>query len=336
MAEENPLALLFQTFTAYQRTGALKGAIDLDLFTAIGEGNETAAALAGRCKASERGVRILCDALAALGFLHKRAGRYALDPVVGPFVDRRSPTYLGSASLFLSSPMVRDAFGDVAAAVRKGGTILSEQGTTEADHPIWVDFARAMAPIAGFTAQMLANVLDADAGRPWKVLDVAAGHGMFGITLAQRNPRAQVVALDWPKVLAVAKENAAKAGVGERLRLLPGDAFAVDWGKGHDLVLLPNFLHHFDPRTCETLLAKAHGALAPGGRAVTVEFVPDEDRVTPADAVTFGLVMLTMTPGGDVYTFAEYERMARNAGFTRSELHELSPSPQRVVVSYRS
>ena len=89
MTPDNPLATLFQTFTAYQRTGALKGAVELDLFTAVAEGNETAAALAARCQAAERGVRILCDTLTALGFLHKHDGRYALDPVLGPFLDRR-------------------------------------------------------------------------------------------------------------------------------------------------------------------------------------------------------------------------------------------------------
>ena len=335
MTPDNPLATLFQTFTAYQRTGALKGAVDLDLFTAVAEGNETAAALAARCQAAERGVRILCDTLTALGFLHKHDGRYALDPVLGPFLDRRSPTYLGAAITFLASPMVREAFTDVAAAVRKGGTVLSEQGSVEAEHPIWVDFARAMAPIATLTAQLVANLLEDGAGRWRKVLDVAAGHGMFGITLAQRNPGVEVVALDWPKVLAVAEENARKAGVGDRLRRLPGDAFTVEWGRDYDLVLLPNFLHHFDPPTCEAVFRKAHAALVPGGRAVTVEFVPNENRVTPVEAATFALVMLTMTPGGDVYTFREYERMARNAGFARSELHELPPSPQQAVVSSR-
>jgi ubiquinone/menaquinone biosynthesis C-methylase UbiE len=223
----------------------------------------------------------------------------------------------------------------VAAAVRKGGTVLGEHGSVAPEHPIWVDFARAMAPIATFTAQVLATLLEDGAGRRRKVLDVAAGHGMFGITLAQRDPGVEVVALDWKTVLAVAEENARKTGVGDRLRLLPGDAFTVDWGRGYDLVLLPNFLHHFDAPTCETVLRKAHAALVPGGRVVTVEFIPDDNRVTPVEAVTFGLVMLTMTPGGDVYTFRDYERMARNAGFIRSELHELAPSPQRVVVSYR-
>src|SRR5438046_5377339 len=87
----DPVARVFQGFTAYQLSAALKGAIELDLFSAIAEGNATAEALATRCQASARGVRILCDCLAALGFLRKTGGRYALDPESGPLLDRRSP-----------------------------------------------------------------------------------------------------------------------------------------------------------------------------------------------------------------------------------------------------
>jgi hypothetical protein len=79
----------------------------------------------------------------------------------------------------------------------------------------------------------------------------------------------------------------------------------------------------------------AHAALAPGGRVVTVEFVPNDDRVTPPHAASFSLIMLVGTPAGDAYTFAEYDRMACNAGFTRNELHEIPPSPQRAVISHR-
>jgi 2-polyprenyl-3-methyl-5-hydroxy-6-metoxy-1,4-benzoquinol methylase len=193
-----------------------------------------------------------------------------------------------------------------------------------------------MAPTARFTATALADAL----GRPDRdrvdVLDIAAGHGFFGITLASRHPGTHVTALDWASVLAVAEENARAAGVADRFRRLPGSAFDVDWGGPYDLVLLTNFLHHFDPPTCETVFRKAHAALKPGGRCVTVEFVPDEDRVTPAPAATFTLVMLVTTRSGDVYTFSEYDRMARNAGFAQSELLELSPAPQRAIVSHRA
>ena len=331
----DPVSRVFQGFTAYQRSAALKGAIELDLFSAIAEGNATAEALATRCQASTRGVRILCDYLAAVGFLHKTDGRYTLDPESGPLLDRHSPLYVGSAIRFLASPVVMQSFADVAGAVRKGGTVVDAGGATAPEHPMWVDFARAMAPLAGLAAQLLANLLDADAGRPWHVLDIAAGHGLFGITLAARNPRASVVALDWANVLTVAEENARAAGVADRFRTLPGSAFTLDYGRDYDLVLLTNFLHHFDEEACVAVLRKVHAALRPGGRAVTVEMISDENRVTPPEAATFALVMLAGTPGGDAYPFSEFERMFHRAGFARSELHPLPPGFLRAVISYR-
>jgi SAM-dependent methyltransferase len=330
---EVTIPTLFATLAAYQRTGAFKAAIDLDLFTAIGEGNDSTAALASRCGAAERGVRILCDTLTAMGLLTKQAGRYGLVPGADVFLDRRSPTYVGSAATFVASPQLMEPFMRVADAVRRGGTVIHDEGTLAAEHPIWVEFARAMGPLAALTGRLLANLLRADQAPPWKVLDIAAGHGEFGVALARDNPKAEIVALDWANVLTVAEETARKAGVIERFRKLPGSALDVDFGDGYDLVLLTNFLHHFDPAGCETILRKVHRALKPGGRAVTVEFVPNEDRVSPPEAATFSLTMLVTTPGGDAYTFAELERMMRNAGFAKSEFHDLPPSFHRVVIS---
>src|SRR5204863_9150698 len=122
-------------------------------------------------------------------------------------------------------------------------------------------------------------------------------------------PNAEIVAQDWPNVLEVAQENARAAGVSDRYRTLPGSAFDVEFGSGYDLILLTNFLHHFDVPTCERLLRKVHAALGEGGRAVTLEFVPNEDRVTPPDQAAFSLNMLALTPGGDAYTFAALDSM---------------------------
>ena len=185
-------------------------------------------------------------------------------------------------------------------------------------------------------AQLLAGLVGGDAQQPLRILDVAAGHGLFGITSAQRYPRAHVTALDWPNVLAVANENAQRAGVADRYELRPGSAFDVDWGGPYDLVFLTNFFHHFDIPTCERIAAKAFAALAPGGRALTLEFVPDADRVSPPATATFALVMLATTARGDAYTFAEYERVFAKAGFARSEFHALPPSAQQAVVSYKN
>jgi ubiquinone/menaquinone biosynthesis C-methylase UbiE len=183
-------------------------------------------------------------------------------------------------------------------------------------------------------AQAMARLISIDPNRKAKLLDIAAGHGIFGISFAQAHPKLEVTALDWAPVLEVAKENAQKFGVADRHHLLPGSAFEVEFGTDYDVVLLTNFLHHFDITTNEKLLKKIHSALADGGHVVTLEFVPNDDRVTPPMHAAFAMTMLTSTAKGDAYTFAELRQMFSNAGFTSSELHEIS-SAFRVVVSQK-
>jgi ubiquinone/menaquinone biosynthesis C-methylase UbiE len=169
----------------------------------------------------------------------------------------------------------------------------------------------------------------------WKVLDLAASHGLFGIAIATQNPDARIVALDWPAVLPAAFENARKAGVADRLTLLAGDALAVDFGSGYDVVLIANFLQILGPGEIATVLRKTHAALKPGGRAVMLGFVPNQDRVTPPELAAFSLMMLGGTRAGDAYPFSECRRMFAEAGFVSSELHEIPPVPQRVIVSLK-
>lgn len=326
---------IFQTLNAYQRAAALKGAIELELFTAIAEGANTVAAIAARCHTSERGTRILCDYLVINDFLTKADNTYNLTRDSAVFLNRHSPAYLGGVTRFLNSPHLINAFHDVAETVRRGTTIMGGEGAMEPEHPMWVDFARAMMPMMAPSAEEIATLLEADKGEQCKVLDLAAGHGIFGVAIARRNPQAEVTALDWPSVLAVALENAQTAGVADRYDTLPGSAFEVAYGADYDVVLITNFFHHFDPPTCEKLMQKAHAALKPGGCAVTLEFVPNDDRITPPGQAAFSLTMLGTTAAGDAYTFVEYERMFRNAGFARNELHDLQMSPQRVIVSWK-
>jgi ubiquinone/menaquinone biosynthesis C-methylase UbiE len=333
-AAQQPSPLLFfQTINAHQRTEALKAAIELEVFTAIGEGNTTVAQIAQRCQTSEKGMRVLCDYLTIMEMITKQGDNYALTLDSATFLDKRSPAYIGSAVEFLCSPMLTDGFKHIAEAVRRGGTAMENDGTIGPDNPVWVKFARGMGAMMAMPSQLMAKLIDPNADRKLKVLDIAAGHGLFGIAFAKNNPQAEITALDWKAVLEVAKENAEKAGVADRYQTIEGSAFDVDYGTSYDVVLLTNFLHHFDAATCETLLRKVHGALADGGRAVTLEFVPNEDRVTPPDSAQFSMVMLTSTPSGDAYTFAEFERMFSNAGFSRSTLHPLPPTMEHVIIS---
>src|SRR5262249_15480922 len=236
---------------------------------------------------------------------------------------------------FLLAPTLTQGFSDVAAIVRKGGTVISEEGTMAPDHPVWVKFARAMQPLAFGMSQVVAGLIQLDPGKKTKVLDIAASHGLYGLAFAQKYPNLEVVAVDWANVLEVGKENAEKFGVSDRWRALPGSAFDAEFGEDFDLALIPNFFHHFDPPTNEKLMRKVRAALGAGGRAITVEFVPNQARPEPPHAVTFALVMLASTAAGDAYTFAEYEKMFAHAGFSRSELHQLPMGIEQVIISYK-
>jgi SAM-dependent methyltransferase len=321
---------IFETLRAFQQTAALRAAIDLDIFTAIGEGATTAAEIAGKRGASERGVRILCDAIVTDGLLTKLDGHYACAPESIIFLDRRSPACIASVADFLCSPDNLKQSLTLADCVRKGGTVQPGDGSLEPDNPFWVLFARAMAPMMAMPAHMIAERVGGTG--PARVLDIAAGHGIYGIAIAQKNPAAEITAVDWAPVLEVAKENASEAGVSNRFRTLPGSAFDVDFGLEYDLILIPNFLHHFDPETNEKFLRKVHAALKPGGRAVILEFCPDEDRVNPLSPARFALTMLLSTAHGDAYTVRELDSMLRNAGFASSE-QQMLPTEQTVIVS---
>jgi 2-polyprenyl-3-methyl-5-hydroxy-6-metoxy-1,4-benzoquinol methylase len=330
-AQPNP-ALIFETLNGYQRTGALKAAIQLDLFTAVGEGNETPDRLAKRCGITERAARILCDYFSIVGLLQKSDGRYALTLDSATFLDKRSPACIGAIANFLTMSQTIDTFMNLAESLRNNGSSAATKQTVVPESPMWVEFARSMRPLMMMPAGEIANLLEVEKGQKCKVLDVAAGHGTFGIAIAQQNPNADIFALDWANVLAVAKENAQAAGVISRYHLLPGSAFELPLGSNYDVILLTNFLHHFDTATIESFLRKVHAALAPEGRAVTLEFVPNDDRITPRAAAAFSMTMLGQSPAGDAYTFAEYQRMFRNARFSSIELHAI-PGPESVIIS---
>jgi 2-polyprenyl-3-methyl-5-hydroxy-6-metoxy-1,4-benzoquinol methylase len=331
--EPNP-GIIFDNLNAYQRSAALKAAIELDVFTEIARGNRSADAIAKAVSASPRGVRILCDYLVVSGFLEKAGHQYSLTVDSSMFLDRNSPAYFGSAARFLLDPRLIAPFLNLTDVVRAGTTTLPGEGTVSHDNPIWVDFAKQMAPMIYPVAVEIAGLVAGDG--EIKVLDIAAGHGLFGIMIAKQNSKARITALDWPNVLAVATENAEKFGVASRHSTLAGDAFETEYEGPYDLILVTNFFHHFDPPTCEKLMRKILAALAPGGRCVTLDFVPNDDRVSPPIAAGFGMMMLGTTASGDVYTFAEYEKMFRSAGFASSELHSLTRSPETAIVSRKA
>ncbi len=325
--------VVFENLQAHLKTHALLAAIELDIFRAVGQGKGDVASIAAHAGASERGIRILCDFMVVCGLLEKKEGRYRHTPSSAAFLDPASPMCLASIAKFMSSAPLREPYERLADIVRNGRTVLPGQGTVEPENPVWVEFAQSMAPMMRPLAAPLGQIVLNGRKGPMRVLDIAAGHGLFGIEIAKQNPEARITGLDWAPVLRVAMDNAKIAGVQDRYDMLPGSAFEVDFGGPYDAVLLTNFLHHFDFQMCVELLKKVRAVLKPGGIAATLEFVPNEDRVSPPMPASFALTMLATTADGDAYTFSELASMHKEAGFGEATAHPVPQSPHTIVIA---
>lgn len=323
---------VYDVALGYQKTAALIAAVKLDIFTLIGNGNITPDVLSFKTGASVRGLRILCDYLTVIGLLSKRELSYSLSPAARRYLDRSSPAAMGSCIAFLAAPeMISLLLDDPVSYVRHGGS--KGLANLAPDHPIWVRFAHAMIPFAAPTAKLLATYVASLPEKPRTVLDIAAGHGLYGIEVAKLLPQAVVTAVDWAEVLSVARMNAEAAGVQDRLRMIAGSAFDVDWGRGFDLVLLANFLHHLAPDECILLLRKLKSSLSPTGQVLAVDFVPNPDRVSPPLQAMFSFWMLASTPHGEAHTVGDLDEMARRAGFEGVTSHSLDPTPETLWCS---
>ena len=315
MTAPNPAGLL-EDFRAFERSLALRTAVEMDLFTRIGAGADTLPALAAACGASERGLRALCDYLTIQGHLSKvgpgskRGARYSLTLNARLYLTRASPAYLGSAVKFLASDATVAAFCSLRQTVARGHA----PGKVELD---WVEYARSMGPVAEPVARFAATALKVKSAGPIRVLDIGAGHGWYGLAIAAENSSAHIFALDSPQVLEVAIENARRAGVADRFHPIPGDAWKTGFGGPYDLVMAGNFAHHFDAAANVRLFQKCRRALKPSGRIAIIDFVPNPDRVSPAPDASFALTLLATSARGEIYTFKEYSQMLSAAGFGR-------------------
>ena len=249
---ENPV---FAATTAYQTTAALIAAVKLDLFTAIGSAAMTADKLGARVGAAPRGIQILCDYLTVVELLEKRKSRYALTPSAKILLDRASPLAMGGTVEFIAAPETLALFfNDPVSYVRRGGA--EGLANVSPDHPIWIRFANAMAPLAATTAKLVAAYVVALSERP----SVAFRHRLRPRLLRRRGRQGAAGCLHHGGRLGRGPRRHARQRRGRRrdrpLSLRARERLELDWGRDYDLILLPNFLHHFDVPTCEALLGK--------------------------------------------------------------------------------
>jgi 2-polyprenyl-3-methyl-5-hydroxy-6-metoxy-1,4-benzoquinol methylase len=325
---------IFEIMEANQATAVLKTAIDLGIFTALSEGGP-ADVVASRIGCPARSTAIILDALAVLGLAVRHGDRYELAPLARAFLVPGAPTYLGDASNIFAGPMLWEALGRLTEAVRAGGSVMDNHAETPSN-AFWETFARSSAALAGPAAGALAAQLAPIAAQKkgLRVLDVAAGSGLYGYALLGL-PGTDVTFLDWPNVLNETRAWGERLGADLlRAHYLPGSVFEAELGGPYDVIVASHLFHHFDPKTCQSLTQRLAGALAPGGRLAVHDFVTGPALENPG-ATMFSLVMLVWTRSGKAYSYDDYAAWMSEAGLTRPAAHPLPGMPTTWLISER-
>jgi len=303
---------ILEEISAFERSLALRTAIEMGIFTHIGRGLNTARALAEVVEASERGVSSLCDYLTVQEHLQKRGRRYVLTLNSRIYLSEDSPAYFGSAARFMASDEYVRALCELRSTVRRGRARSPGEN--------WVSYAQCMAPLAADVADFVGQSFGRG-DRPIQILDVAAGHGLYGIAVGMRNSQSHVYACDSTPVLRIARRNARKAGLTSRYHLLPGDLRRTNLAGPYDLIIAANVAHHLTEQENVQLFRKCYTALKQSGQVVLIDFVVHPDRVEPKLDAAFAFHLFA-TGSQEVYTFKQYRKILKTAGFQKVALNK--------------
>jgi SAM-dependent methyltransferase len=324
---------LNQIAWGYSMPLIIEAALEHKVFdTLAGGGEKTAEQVAGAAGASVRGIRMIMNALVAVDLLKKDArGKYSLAPESAAFLVSTSPGFQGGIFKHISKQLmpVWMKLPEVVKTGKPSAAVNAEGHGAE----FFQQFVEDIFPMSYLAAKTLGESLQlAAANGPVRVLDLAAGSGVWGIALAQQSPQVTVTAVDWPGVLPATKRVATKFGVADRFTLVAGDILDVAFGTGHNIATLGHILHSEGEARSRALLKKAYEALAPGGTIAIAEFVANEDRTGPGNAMIFAVNMLVHTDQGDTFNFSEISSWLTDAGFKNVRMLE-APAPSPLILA---
>lgn len=304
-------ASIRQMAIGFQESRVLLTAVELDVFSVIGDGALPSDIIAGTVGAQPRSTDRLLNALCALGFLQKSAGRFANTAASRRFLVTSSPDFM--SGLAHTNSMWK-AWSGMTEAVRGDRPTLRQDVNDRGEG--WLEpFIAAMHYRAEQQADRLVRLFELSGVE--RVLDVGGGSGSFAMAFCRRKPGLSAVVFDLPNVVPMTRRYVAASGLSERVTTMVGDYLQVaELPLGFDLVFLSAIVHSNGPAENEALIAKCARALNPGGRVVVVDFIMDDDRVSPPVGALFALNMLVATDEGDTYTESEVRGWMEAAGLT--------------------
>jgi ubiquinone/menaquinone biosynthesis C-methylase UbiE len=324
---------LMQLAFGYAAPLIVEAALAHRIFDHLAAGPRTLEELLAATGVSRRGLRALADALVGLELLTRQGEKYALTPESEAFLVSGKPGYRGALFRHVSKQLL-PPWQELTEIVRTGRPAKPVNQEVEGSE-FFAQFVEDIFPLSYDAARSLAAHLRlAEARQPVRVLDLAAGSGVWGIALAQASPQVQVTAVDWPRVLSVTQRLAARHGVGDRFRFVAGDLGTVAFGSGYQVATLGHILHSEGEARSRALLRKTFAALAPGGTIAIAEWLVNDDRTGPPDALIFAVNMLVNTEAGDTFSFAQLRSWLEEAGFCRPRLLEV-PGPSPLVLAER-
>lgn len=312
----------------------IEAALKLDIFEKLNQGPLTLGEMALSTGASVRGLRAILNALVGFDLLAKLGGSYALTPESAAFLVPSKPGFHGGLFRHVTNQLI-PKWLSLTEIVRTGKPSRAVNDEQEGAG-FFERFVEDIFPMSYPAASALARELRlAEATDPVRVLDVAAGSGVWGIALAQASPKVHVTALDWEQALKVTRKMVTRFGLAGQFGEIGGDLKTVTFGDGYDVVTLGHILHSEGAAASRKLLGKVAGALKPGGTVAIGEFTPNDDRTGPPHALIFAVNMLVNTDEGDAFTLPEVRSWLEEAGF--EDVRTIpTPGPSPLILAARS
>ncbi|HOW67105.1 MAG TPA: class I SAM-dependent methyltransferase [Candidatus Paceibacterota bacterium] len=311
----------------YRAAQVIMTAERLQLFARLGTESKTLEDLVTATQASRRGLRMLCDALTALGFLEKSGASYANTALSREFLLPESET--SQNALVRHGARLYERWGFLHDAVRSGRPVDDSKASLQLERNE-ADFARAMASSAATQAKETASRLDLSDAET--LLDLGGGPGCYAIEFARQYPRLTAVVLDRDETLKIAQARIDLAGLSSRICVRAGDILESNWGGPYDVVFVSNVIHVFCAEDNERLARKAASHLTSNGRLCLKDFVVQPDHTGPEWACLFALNMLINTADGDCYSSDEIQQWFKAAKLDFEREIELNP-PSRLLVA---